>query len=134
MHRARSAPRTGGETARGGRLSRRQTARRIALAGHLGLIAAVVVWTAWIDPPQRLPRGLVLILLTVPLLLPLRGMLHGRPYTHAWVLFVALAYFVLGVWHAAVPAERPYGLVVVAASLTWFFGALFYVRWTHRPA
>ncbi len=102
------------------------------MAGHLALLFAVVAWTAWLDPPQRIPRALALILLTPPLLLPLRGILHGRPYTHAWVLFVALAYFVLGVWHAAVPAERVYGLTVVAASLTWFFGALFYVRFTYR--
>jgi uncharacterized membrane protein len=115
-------------------LTARTLARRVAVAGHLGLILVVAAWTVWLDPPQRVPRALVLVLLTLPLLLPLRGILHGRPYTHAWVLFVALGYFVLGVWHAAVPDERPYGLAIVALSLLWFFGAMFYVRFTfHRP-
>jgi len=112
----------------------RQRARWAALAGHLALIVAVVVWTTWIDPPQRIPRALALVLLTLPLLVPLRGVLHARPYTHAWVLFVAMGYFVLGVWHAAVPAERLYGLTLVTASLLWFFGAMFYVRFSHPSA
>ena len=110
----------------------RGMARWMALAGHLGLLAAIVVWTTWLDPPQRIPRALALVLLTLPLLLPLRGILHGRPYTHAWVLFIALGYFVLGVWHAAAPAERLYGLILVTTSLMWFFGAMFYVRFSYR--
>ncbi len=111
-----------------------RAARWAAVAGHLGLILAVALWTVWLSPPRHVPRSLALLLLTVPLLLPLRGILHGRLYTHAWVLFVAMAYFVLGVWHAAVPAERVYGLSLVGLSLTWFFGALFYIRLTRHPA
>jgi len=69
----------------------------------------------------------------VPLLLPLRGLLHGRLYTHRWVPYLALAY----VGHALVeltanPAERPYAALELLFSLSLFMGALLYARHAGR--
>ena len=73
--------------------------------------------------------GLVLIVLVGPLLLPLRGLLHGRPYTHAWTSFMALFYFVAGVFNAAGVMNRPWlAWLEIVFSVLLFFGAVFYTR------
>jgi uncharacterized membrane protein len=104
-------------------------AQVVALTGLLGLFALILAWNTWLAPPQVLPRALALILLLTPLLLPLRGMLAGRPYTHAWSAFLALPYFVLGVFHAAgAGPERLYGALMIGLSMAWLGGAGLYPR------
>lgn len=104
------------------------------LAGHLGLLALVMAWTIWLSPPA-LPVALVLVLWAGPLLLPLRGLLHGRRYTFQWTSFLALVYFVHGAVEAfAGPAERGLALVEVALSLLLYGGAVTYARLTRGRA
>lgn len=110
-------------------------ARIAATGGLLGLFVLILIWNAWLAPPRVVPRALVLIVLLVPLLLPLRGMLAGSLYTHAWARYLALPYFVLGVFHAAGPgAERGYGWLMIGLSLTWLAGAALYPRLARRQA
>lgn len=110
-------------------------ARFAALAGLLGLFVLILGWNAWVAPPEVLPRALVLAFLLTPLLLPLRGMLAGDPYTHAWATYLAMPYFVIGVFHAAGPAvESLYGWLVIVLSLCWLIGAAFYPRLLRRGA
>ncbi|MBL8247941.1 MAG: DUF2069 domain-containing protein, partial [Candidatus Competibacter sp.] len=51
--------------------------RKVALTGYFGLFWLLLFWFAWLEPPDRAPVALVLILLVGPLLFPLRGLLHG---------------------------------------------------------
>lgn len=109
--------------------------RALAPAAHLILLALVLAWYTWLAPPARAPISVVLALVAVPLLLPLRGLLHGRPYTHAWTSFLALPYFALGV-DAVAAGLRPawLGWAVIAASLTLFAAAVGYARLAGRAA
>ena len=68
-----------------------------ALAAYFALLALLLNWYTWIAPPERVPVSVALAVTAIPLLFPLRGLLHGRPYTHAWTSFLALPYFALGV-------------------------------------
>ncbi|MGL6258124.1 DUF2069 domain-containing protein [Vibrio sp. WXL103] len=72
------------------------TTRRVryfALCAHLALLIWVVVWQSTLSPnPQISPIALTLLWAT-PLLLPLPGMLAGKPYTHAWTNFILMLYF-----------------------------------------
>lgn len=71
--------------------------RILALTGFFGLMISL---TAWIIVPERsdeYPTAAWLIIGVVPLLFPLRGILHGKPYTHAWASFMMLFYFTHGV-------------------------------------
>jgi uncharacterized membrane protein len=109
---------------------RQRLARALALSGYFGLLALMTAWLAWIAPSAHLPVSLALVLAVFPLLLPLRGLLHGRPRAHIWAAFLSLAYFVHGVGEAfAGTDERWLGAVEVALSLALFFGASLYVRW-----
>lgn len=103
--------------------------RRLALAGYFGTFVLIVAWYGWISPPARLPVHLALLALGTPLLLPLRGLLHGRRYTYAWSLFLALGYFA----HALIegystPADRWLAMIELLLVTLWFVGATAYVR------
>lgn len=103
--------------------------RWAALAGYLGLIAWIMLWNTLIAPPAEKWVAVVLLVLLTPLLVGLRGMLHGRRYTHGWVSMLSLLYFVVGIGDAyADPVDRPYGILMILLSLTLFVGSIGYVR------
>ena len=103
--------------------------RWVALIGYFGLFGLLLLWFAWLEPPGLSPVALALILWAGPLLFPLRGLLHGRPYTHAWTSFLALFYFAFGVFHVSGPMERPWlAWLDIGFSALLFFGAICYVR------
>lgn len=106
-----------------------QSWQRLALCGYLGTFILLVTWYGWLSPPQRLPIWLVLLLVGIPLLLPLRGLLHGRPYTYAWSLFLALGYFSHAVIELySTPSDRYLASLELALVLCWFVGAIYYIR------
>jgi len=111
--------------------------RWLTLGGYFGLFFLILTWTSLIDPPQHLPRSLVLLALLLPLLAPLRGLLHGRQRTHAWTSLLSLLYVVIGITLAAVAEDRVYGLSMLGFALVLFSGCLLYVRafaWERRRA
>jgi len=101
----------------------------LALIGYFGLFVLLSVWTVYLAPPTIFPISIVLLFYVGPLLIPLRGLLHGKLYTHAWVHFMALFYFTVGVMVAAGNAEeRNYALAQVVLSILMFIGSMMYVR------
>ena len=105
------------------------TYRAATLASYFALLALLLNWFTWIDPPERTPISLVLILTAVPLLFPLRGLLHGRLYTHAWTSFLALPYFILGVDAVAAGTEPTWlGWAAIVSSTILFTATLGYTR------
>ena len=101
----------------------------IALAGYFALLTLTVVWHAWLFPSAYFPVSLVLIVMGLPLLLPLRGLLHGRPRSYIWASFLAMLYFVHGVGEAiANPQQRWLGFLEILFSLTLIISASLYVR------
>lgn len=110
------------------KLGRTQTlARWLTLAGYFGLLALLLNWFTWLSPPASIPRALPLIVLSVPLLFPLRGLLHARTYTHAWVSLLALPYFAIGIDVAFNRSDQRWlGLTMVLCSLLLFTGSVFF--------
>ena len=99
-----------------------------ALGALLALIGLSLAWELWLAPLR--PGGSWLVLKALPLLAPLRGMLHGRRYTFQWVPFLALAYVAEGAvraWSEG-PPVRPLALVEVALATMLFVSAALYAR------
>jgi uncharacterized membrane protein len=99
------------------------------MPGYFGTFILIVAWYGWLSPPQRLPAYIALLALGTPLLLPLRGLLHGRRYTYAWSLFLATGYLA----HALIegystPADRWLSALELALVAMWFGGAVGFVR------
>jgi uncharacterized membrane protein len=69
-----------------------------ALACLLSLIALAVAWELFLAPVK--PGGSWLVLKVVPLLAPLRGVLHGRRYTFQWSTLLVWLYVAEGATRA----------------------------------
>ncbi len=101
----------------------------LALGCYFGLLILLVAWFTWLSPSLYYPVVMVLLVMVTPLLLPLRGLLHGRPRSYIWAGFLALYYFALGVAEVAA-GEEPTLLawLEVLLSLGLFGGAMAYIR------
>ena len=109
--------------------SKQQRLRATALVSYFSLITFLLLWITWLAPSRHFPTAMVLVVLVVPLLFPLRGILHGRAYTHAWTGFLALLYLIHGISDLfANPSERIYGAIEIVLSLALFFSCAFYAR------
>lgn len=67
---------------------------RLAAISLIGLLVLCLAWELWLAPLR--PGGSMLALKALPLLLPLRGVLHGRRYTHQWLSLMVLLYLAEG--------------------------------------
>lgn len=71
---------------------------RLAAGSLVALLILCLAWELWLAPLR--PGGSMLALKALPLLLPLRGILHGKRYTHQWTSMLALAYVTEGLVRA----------------------------------
>lgn len=103
--------------------------RAMALFGYFGTMGFLMLWVIRLAPPQ-IPKSIALAIGLIPLLLPLRGMLHGRVYTHSWAGFLALPYFAFGIDAAIHRTEKSWlGVVLVILSTVWFFGCVYFSKY-----
>jgi len=103
--------------------------RVATLCGYFGTLFLVMAWIIWLAPDST-PRSIVLAIALLPMLLPLRGLLHGTRYTHAWASFLALPYFAFGIDAMIHRTEMKWlGALLVLLSTVWFCGCMFYARY-----
>jgi uncharacterized membrane protein len=109
--------------------------RVLTLAGYFGLLILIINWFTWIAPPERVPRSLVMAALAIPLLFPLRGIIHAKRYTHQWIGFLSMLYFIIGVdvWYHHQATEKLLGMSMVVFSLLLMIGSSMYARYTPTP-
>ncbi|MCK6265430.1 DUF2069 domain-containing protein [Vibrio sp. ZSDE26] len=109
--------------------SRTKQFRLLALFANLGLLTWVALWQWQLSPHPHVNNITLAIAWCVPLLLPLPGILAGKPYTHAWSNFILMLYFL----HALVIlsiGEGEYLLATVELGLATlaFIGNILYAR------
>ena len=106
--------------------------RWITLFGYFGLIILITSWLLFIDPVPDEQKSIKILLGVGPLMFPLRGLLHGRVYTHQWSMYLALFYFVVGIWFAGAEEDRLFGILICSFSLIFFIGTMLYARFKGR--
>ena len=106
--------------------------RWLTLSGYFALMTLIFSWHLFIQPVPPEFVSFILLLQLGPLMLPLRGLLHGKAYTHAWASYLALFYFVIGVWYAASDDMTLFGILMCLFSLEFFTGCVFYSRYVAR--
>ena len=104
-------------------------AHLLTLVGFFGLLAWVIIWHLFLSPHPDLNPWLLPVIWTVPLLFPLKGIVQGNPYTHAWGNFVLMPYFV----HALTlittdEGERWLAVVELVFATLAFVGTIYYAR------
>jgi uncharacterized membrane protein len=99
----------------------------ICITSILALIASQSSLIFWLNNDYRLA---ITALLTLPLLLPLKGILTDNRYTYKWLGFLTFLYFCVGVSEAfANPELRIYGSLTVLLSCLLFVSSIYYSRY-----
>ncbi len=108
---------------------RTQRFRWLALAGNLGLMVWIALWQLNLSPhPHITPMNLTIAWL-IPILLPLPGILAGKPYTHAWANFILMLYFLHAFTIIYIDGgERWLAVVELGLTFAAFLGNTLYAR------
>ncbi len=104
--------------------------RKIALFGYFSLLLYMPLWLLVLSPSGALSTTTTLILFTLPLLFPLKGLLQGNPYTYAWANFIVLLYFLHSLttlW--VIPNDRLWALLELIFATTMFIGCSYYAKY-----
>lgn len=94
----------------------------------IALIVLNLLWEAWLAPLK--PGGSLLILKSVPLLLPLFGILRGKTYTYQWSSMFILFYFIEGVvrgW-SDTGLSAQLAMVEIILTVIFFCSSIAYIR------
>jgi len=67
--------------------------KKITLISYFSLLIFMPLWLIVLSPSEGLSPMLSIVMFTVPLLFPLKGLLQGNPYTYAWSSFIVMIYF-----------------------------------------
>jgi len=65
---------------------------RLSLLGYFGLLVFIPIWHLLWYPNAMVNPKVITLFWLVPLFFPLRGLLKGKAYTHAWSGFIATIY------------------------------------------
>lgn len=103
-----------------------------ASSSLIALIMLCLAWEGWLAPLR--PEGSLLILKTVPLLIPLFGILKSKRYTYQWASMFILIYFTEGVVRAwsDVGLSAKLALVEVILTVIFFTCSIFYAKLTRN--
>ncbi|MFM8333471.1 MAG: DUF2069 domain-containing protein [Candidatus Methylumidiphilus sp.] len=103
-------------------------ARAAAYVGYFGLLILWLAWATAFAPPRHAPTSLVLAVATLPLLMPLRGMLYDRRNSFIGLGLLGLVYFIHGVVATTDPGQRVQAGLEIVFSLCLFGGSLARLR------
>jgi len=109
---------------------------KLQLGASISLISLILLTLAWetILAPLK-PGGSLLMLKTLPLLLPLFGILRGKRYTYQWSCMFILFYFTEGAVRAWADTglSAKLALLEVILTILFFTCTIFYARLTRQP-
>lgn len=108
------------------------SSRIAASISLLGLIMLCLGWEIFWAPLR--PGGSLLFLKTLPLLLPVFGILRGKRYTYQWSGMLILFYFTEGAvrsWSES-GLSRGLAIIEVLLSLVFFASVIVYAKYTGR--
>ncbi|MGB0865522.1 MAG: DUF2069 domain-containing protein [Granulosicoccaceae bacterium] len=114
--------------------SKLKLARQVSLVSYAATLLLTFNWISWYSPPQQVPRSLILLILVVPLVLPVRGFIHGRAKSYIGVAMVAMWLFAAGLDIAFyIQTWKTLGWALVVCSVLLFVSSYFYLRYLPRP-
>jgi uncharacterized membrane protein len=103
--------------------------RLLALTCHVLLLLWIVVWQFILRTEQVYSVLFVVVVYIIPLVLPLPGVIKGKPYTHAWANFIVLFYLTHGLTILyAEPHEWVYACIELLLATGMFVGCSVYAR------
>ena len=104
--------------------------KKIALLGYFSLLFFMPLWLLVLSPSASLSTSTTLILFTLPLLFPLKGLLQGNPFTYAWANFIVLIYFLHSLttlW--VLPSDMIWAVLELIFATCMFLGCSYYAKY-----
>ena len=106
---------------------------QLQLGASVSLVALILLCLAWetVLAPFK-AGGSLLMLKTLPLLIPLFGILHGKRYTYKWASMFILLYFTEGVVRAwsDVGLSAQLALAEVLLTVVFFGCTIYFAKFT----
>ena len=103
--------------------------QRLALSSYFLLLAWLLIWHFLLTPDKSTSTLFTLLFWVLPILLPMRGLLQGKPYTYAWTNFIVMYYLLHGLTAVyAVEGERIYALIEIILCCGLFTGCSYFAR------
>ncbi|WP_166423836.1 DUF2069 domain-containing protein [Paraglaciecola sp. 20A4] len=103
--------------------------KRLALSSYFLLVAWLVIWHFVLTIDKNTSTTFTVLFWIIPILLPIRGLLAGKPYTYAWTNFIVMYYLLHGLTAVyAVEGERIYAAIEILLCVGLFSGCSFYAR------
>lgn len=103
--------------------------RQVALSSYFLLIMWLITWHFWLTPDKPTSTLFTILFWIIPILLPFKGLIQGKPYTFAWTNFIVMYYLLHGLTAIyAVEGERLYALIEIILCCGLFTGGSFYAR------
>jgi len=100
--------------------------KAISLLSWLGLLASQL-YLLW---PANGVDYYWVILTSLPLLFPIKGLLLDQRYTYRWIGFMTLIYFCIGISElVSNPQLRVYGLGTTISSTLLYLSTIYYARY-----
>ncbi len=111
----------------------RNYAYTLTLFGYFSLLILLLLWPTLLSPPQQIPVAVVLGITLIPILLPLRGLLHGRVTSFVWSAYLSLFYFVHGVTETGAGSDEMFlAMLEIVSSMLLFFGIISFLKSTSK--
>jgi uncharacterized membrane protein len=103
--------------------------RYLALSSYFGLLLSLLAWIILGEHADNFPTYALIIIASLPLLFPLRGLLHGKIYTHAWYSFLLLLYFLHGIGELySSDSFNLYAFLEILFSTVSFISSITYIK------
>lgn len=102
---------------------------KIALVSYFALLIYMPLWLIFLSPSELSPL-LALALFTLPLLLPIKGIVQGSPYTYAWTNFIIMLYFLHSLttlW--VLPKDIIWASIEFILASTFFLSATYFAKY-----
>lgn len=106
------------------------TLKNITLFGYFSLLIYMPLWLIVISDDTALSTPLTLVMFTLPLLFPLKGLVQGNPYTYAWSNFIVMIYFLHSLTTLWVSAdEKLWALGELIFASIMFISGSYYAKY-----
>lgn len=98
-------------------------------ATYLGLVILQPLWHALLPPPYGAGNWILASIATVPLLLPLKGLMANSLRSMTWAGYLVMLYLVVGIMEAwSNPAQRMPALTQTALVIVFVSSVLIFSR------
>jgi uncharacterized membrane protein len=104
--------------------------KTITLISYFSLLFYMPLWLILLSPSTGLSPTLSLVMFTLPLLLPLKGLILGNPYTYAWSSFIVMIYFLHSLTTLWVsPKDMLWALIELLLATVMFLAGSYYAKY-----